>query len=449
MKRHTPLGLLFLVTCGFCTAPAICPATEAWPRFQGPTPSAAASANLPTRWSATENILWQANLPGYGQSSPVIGNRMVVVTTISGANKENCHVLALDPQSGKKLWQHDLKAASGAKNNSFVSRAAPTPFIDADQITILFEGGNLLSLDHSGNVRWQRNLVADYGQIKSAHGLGASLEQNDTAAFVWIERKNDPYLMAVSKTDGKTLWKSPGLGVTSWSSPRLVPVGESHHLVLSGVGKLAGYDPANGKQLWLLEDISGNSTPTPVPLGNGQFLIAATTGTRRSASAGKAARSNGLVEIRQAADGTFDAEFVWRAKRATSSFGSPLAHRGNAYFVNKQGVIYCLDLVDGKEKYAKRTAGSVWATPIANGERMYFFGKKGTTTIVKAGDAFSKIAENDIFASATAEDEGEDESDPPAAATAPAMGGPVLYAAALDGESLFLRTGRVLYCLRQ
>jgi len=435
-------AFFFLVTCALCATRAVCSAESVWPQFQGP-PHDASAANLPTHWSATDNILWQAELPGYGQSSPVIGNGMVVVTTISGPNKENCHILALDVHSGKTLWQHDLKAASGAKNNTYVSRAAPTPFIDEDQITVLFEGGNLLSLDHSGNPRWERNLVADYGEIKSTHGIAASLEQNDDDAFVWIERKNDPYLLAVSKKDGKTLWKSPGLGVTSWSSPRLVPVGDSHHLVISGVGKLAGYDPENGKQLWLLEDISGNSTPTPVPVGNGQFLIAATTGSRSSVSPGKAARSNGLVEIRQAADGTFGAAFLWRAKRATSSFGSPLAHRGNAYFVNKQGVIYCLDLVNGKEKYAKRTAGSVWATPIASGERMYFFGKNGITTIVKAGDAFLKIAENDLFTT------GQEESKPTAAPTAPAMGGQVLYAAALDGERLFLRTGRVLYCLQQ
>ena len=226
------------------------------------------------------------------------------------------------------------------------SRAAPTSIIDDDQITVLFEGGNLLSLDHQGNELWQRNLVEDFGEIKSRHGLSASLEQNRNTVFVWIERENDPYVLAVSKRDGADRWKVPGLGVTSWSSPRLVPLEQGAHLVLSGIGKLAGFDPASGEKLWEFDDISGNSTPTPVPVGDGRFLIGATTG-RTGGSAGKAARSNGLMQISRDKDGKFAADFLWRCKRATSSFGSPLAHGGLAYFVNRQGVIYCVSLNDG------------------------------------------------------------------------------------------------------
>jgi hypothetical protein len=211
-----------------------------------------------------------------------------------------------------------------------------------------------------------------------------------------MERENDPYVMAVSKKDGQTRWKVPGLGTTSWSSPRLVPVEETLHLVLSGIGKLVGLDSKSGEIRWTIDDINGNSTPTPVPVGDGRFLIAATTG-REGGGGDKAARSNGLIGIKRQDDGSYQADFLWRAKRATSSFGSPLAHNGLAYFVNRQGVIYCLDLESGEEKYAQRTADSVWATPFAAGEHLYFFGKKGTTTVIKAGQAFEEVAVNQFL----------------------------------------------------
>ena len=413
-------------------------AETGWPKFQGPSASDGLSDSLPLNWSTEKDIAWTASLPGYGQSSPVIHGDLLVITSIEGPEKETGIIVGLDKNTGKTLWKKEIQTASGAKNNSYVSRAAPTPIIDANQITVLFEGGNLLALDHQGGELWQRNLVADFGEIKARHGLSSSLEQNKETVFVWIERENEPYVLAVSKKDGTNQWKAPGLGVTSWSSPRLVPVEESEHLVLSGVGKLIGLDPQSGEKLWDFEDISGNSTPTPVPAGDGRFLIGATTG-RSGGGAGKAARSNGLVQISRGDDAKFKAEFVWRSKRATSSFGSPLIHAGLAYFVNRQGVIYCLDLADGEEQYAERTADSVWATPFAAGDKLYFFGKKGTTTIIKSGKEFEEVAVNQLVT---------DKAEGDAAEASPARGGRVLYAAAADEGTIFLRTGNRLFCIR-
>ena len=424
--------ILFLIPQGLCGDEA------SWPQFQGPPQADANGGKLPTRWSADENVAWTATLPGYGQSSPVIWGNLLVLTSIEGPEKETGIVVGLDKQTGKVSWKKEIQTASGAKNNNYVSRAAPTPIIDAERITVFFEGGNLLSLDHQGNEIWKRNLVDDFGEIKSRHGLSASLEQNRDTVFVWIERENEPYVLAVSKKDGTDRWKVPGLGVTSWSSPRLVPFDQGAHLVLSGVGKLVGFDPESGERLWELDDISGNSTPTPVPVGDGRFLIGATTG-RSGGGSGKAARSNGLVQISGSDDGTYAADFLWRCKRATSSFGSPLAHNGLAYFVNRQGVIYCLNLTDGEEQYAERTADSVWATPFAAGERLYFFGKKGTTTVIKAGNVFEELSVNQLAT---------DPADGESAAASPARGGRVLYAAAVDDGAIFLRTGNRLFCIR-
>ena len=53
-------------------------------------------------------------------------------------------------------------------------------------VIAFFEGGNVLALNRKGELRWQRDLVADYGPIRARHGLGSSLEQNDEHVFVWI-----------------------------------------------------------------------------------------------------------------------------------------------------------------------------------------------------------------------------------------------------------------------
>lgn len=423
-------------------------------------------SRLPLTWGPKENIAWTADIAGYGQSSPVTFGDRAFVKSISGPKKEHCHVAAFDLNSGKKLWQHDLDSATQAENNNYISKAAPTPAVDSSGVVCFFEGGNLLTLTHDGQVRWQRNLVEEFGAIESRHGLSASLEQTDDRIFVWVERSKEPYVLAVEKSSGKDLWKSAGLGVTSWASPRLVPiVGESlrdSHLVLSGIGALVGLDPATGKQLWRFEGIKGNSTPTPVPIGNGRFLIGATAG-RGEPDAGKAAESNGLIAIKQATDGTFAADFVWKAKRATSSFGSPLAHRGHAYYVNATGVLFCLNLETGEEVFSNRIADSIWATPLPMGDRIGFFGKGGIVSVVSAGPKFESLVENTTWeltaqpvAAATKDGGDKKESGGSGRGGSTAggasrggmsFGGAVLYAAVIANDRLLLRRGDKLYCV--
>ncbi len=435
-------------------------ADESWSSFQNGGNSSASNQSRLRAWDSVSDASWRAEIPGYGQSSPVVWNGRVYVTSVSGPKKETYHISAFQLTDGEKLWQHDVKNASPQESSNYVSRAAPSPVVDETGVICFFEGGNLVALTHANELRWERNLVDEYGKIEGRHGLGASVEQDATTAFVWVERSEEPYVLAVDKKSGKNKWKVPGIGATSWSSPRLIPVGETRHLVFSAVGSLTGLDPASGARLWSLDGINGNSTPTPVPLGDGRFLIGATTGrggSRRggrgrsstggegaeNAPGGRAAKSNGVVQISQNGEGQWSADYLWRAERATSSFGSPIAHDGHAYFVNRSGVLYCLDLKTGQEHYAKRLGGSIWATPIAAAQQILFFGKDGTVYFVKPGPEFEKIASAPVWAAKTA----AKPQTPPGRGGG--FSGPILYAASILNERVLIRTGKELICYGQ
>lgn len=426
MFRAFSFAVCVLFSAGFSAF-----AVDNWASFQNGG-NLELSTKAPLRWSPKEGVAWSKNLAGYGQSAPIIWKDHIYITWCAGANKEELMVQALNLKTGESIWKQKVANSSPQESTNYVSKAAPTPVADKQGVIAFFEGGNLIALTHEGKTRWQRDLVKDYGKIESRHGLASSLEQNDEHVFVWVERAETPYLLAVSKKTGETVWKSAGLAVTSWSSPRLVPVGSSHHLVLSGSGKIAGYDPKTGQRLWAMEEISNNSTPTPIPLGDGKFLIGASEG--RGSQTSSPARSNGVIQISKKDDGEFIAEFVWTAKKATSSFGSPIAANGNAYFVNRTGVLFCLDLKTGEQKYAERIAGSIWATPIQSPKGIYFFGKDGQTTVVDSGDEFKVLVENAIWQQAKGKE-------------TPSFGGPVLYAASFAGGRLVLRRGDQVYCV--
>ena len=57
---------------------------EQWPQFRGPNASGVVpdNAQLPLRWSESENISWRTPIPGLGWSSPVVASNMVFLTTV-------------------------------------------------------------------------------------------------------------------------------------------------------------------------------------------------------------------------------------------------------------------------------------------------------------------------------------------------------------------------------
>jgi len=410
---------------------------QQWSSFLNGGKPTAESAKIATQWSPETGIAWQTKLAGYGQSSPIVHGETVYTTSVTGANKETLNVEAFSMATGKRAWIHSQPNSTPQANTVMVSRAACSPVADDQGIIAMFEGGNVVALKHDGTIRWQRDLTAEFGDVKARHGLAASLEQNDQHVFVWVERSESPYVMAVNKSDGETVWKVAGLGSTSWGSPRLVAVGETDHLTLSSSGKVVGLDPASGKRLWEFDNIQGNSSTTPIPVGNGKFMIGSTAGRGKTTFTKPC---SGVIEIKQTDDG-FEAAWLWSSMKLTCSFGSPFAFENRAYFVNRTGIAHCHHVETGERIFAGRlSCGSVWATPLASGGLLYFFGKSGASCVVSPADKLEVLEENRLWSAdkpdAAKSDKPEDR-----------FSGAVLYAAATAGQQLLLRRGDTLFAI--
>lgn len=434
-KKFQRTQILILVVGGWLAAFGSGPllADPGWTAFQNG--GQLKFASLPDAWDADgKNIAWKIAIDGYGQSSPVVFGDQVLLTFTSGPNKEQCHVAAYGLKDGSKRWQQSFANPTPEESNNYISRAAPTPVVDARGAIVSFEGGLVIALSHDGKIRWEKNLVESYGPIKARHGLAASLEQDSEHVFVWIEREGSPYVLALHKESGEVFWKTDGVGATSWSSPRLITVGGESQLVCSASGRVAAFDAKTGNKVWEFTDIANNTTCTPIPVGDGLFVIGASDG-RGEQPGGATAPSSGLLEIRSI-DGKFQVGYKWRADKATCSFGSPIVAGNKVWLVNRSGVLYQLDLESGKQISAERVAaGSVWATPIATDQRLYLFGKGGVTSIVDLANA------SEIATCTTWEQAAETAANP--------MGGAVLYAAVTDGDTLLIRRGDALYAIRQ
>jgi outer membrane protein assembly factor BamB len=404
-----------------------------WGKFQNGGRPVADAEGLPTTWSENKNLAWAAEIHGYGQSTPIIAGGQIYVTSVSGEQKDRFHLSAYSIDSGEKQWQLDFVNPSPKENTPMTSRAAPTPVADKDGCVAFFEGGIVVAVDRDGVIRWRRNLIEDYGPAVARHGLASSLEQDERCVFVWVERSDDPYILALDKRTGEDAWKVAGAGATSWASPRLIPTDWGEQLVCSASGKILGIDPESGDRLWTFTDIANNASCTPIPVAKNRFLIGASDG-RGEENAGTGAAFNGVIEIAKEGD-RFVASYLWNAEKASCTFGSPVVADGSACIVNRAGVLYRLNIETGAQMSVNRTsAGGIWATPIVAGDRLYLFGYKGTTSVISLADG-EELSENRLW-SAPADG-------------APFGGGNVLYAAAPASPYLILRRGDMLYAVKE
>ena len=356
-------------------------AGQVWLGFRGTGNSHSTAKNLPLKWSAEENVAWQVELPGYGQSSPVVWKDRVWVTSVAGEMQDRLLLHCLDLTAGKTLWHHEFPASQGVKTSDYVSKAAPTPVLDADRVYAFYESGDLFALDHAGKLLWQRSLVKDYGPIRSNHGLGSSPVLAGDAVIVLVAREGGSYLLAVDRKTGKNVWKRDHPFPISWSTPLLTTEGGKPVLVISASGGVEAFDAATGEPVWSLDGLKGNTVASPAAAGD---LIVVGASERGS-----------TVAIRAGGKGKItDTHVAWRAQEASVSFGSPLVHNGLVYVVNRAGVVFCLDLKSGKSLWDTRLRAATWASPVAAGDRVYFFSTNGDTTVLKAGGTLEKLAEN-------------------------------------------------------
>ncbi|QDT99378.1 PQQ-like beta-propeller repeat protein [Gimesia aquarii] len=457
------------LTCVLCIAeetPFEDSKIQRWPAFQGAGATAIAAESIPLVWSPQENIAWQTEFPGKGQSSPVIWGDRVFVTSIEGAMKNDCHVVALDLATGKLVWDFKTASSQPVRANYFQSRSAPTPVVDARHIYAFFETGNLMALDHAGKKIWSRSLTDDYGEFEVRIGLAASLTQTADTVVVLIDHEGPSYLLAVDKQTGKTKWKTERFSRQSYASPTVLKVNQADHIVCSSSGSIDGYDPTTGKQLWMFEEVGGNRACTPISFGDGKFLISASPGMHDERLA-DAKKSNFAMQVKRVGE-EYQQTILWKTNNAMPSFGSPMVHQGLAYWVNKVGVVYCFDVATGKQVYIKRLRQSCWATPFGLGDRVYFPGKDGLTTVIAAGREFQELAQNELFDGATAAGDADLKRREEAARKPRSTqrsernsGGrsrtrnglifadPVQYGYAAVNGSLVMRTGSKLYCIRK
>ncbi|MEM9017043.1 MAG: PQQ-binding-like beta-propeller repeat protein [Verrucomicrobiota bacterium] len=342
-----------------------------WAEFRGQGSEASLTGKLPVEWSDQNGIAWQTDLSGFGQSSPVVYGGTVWVTSTAGDRKESLIVEGFDLKSGERTTHFETSTKETVEEvTKMISQGAPTPVVDELGLYAFFESGDLIALSPTGEERWRRSLVEEFGPFIGGHGIGSSLTQNDEHLFVLVDHDGPSYLLAVNKSDGNTAWKTDREPRVSWTSPLYFEEGGKSFLAISSNGQLAVYKATSGEMLASIDGLEGNNVPSPTWTG-ASFLIGSS-----------APQQSRAVSMTLSDDGSVELKDAWKVGSVTSSFASPIAFRGMGFFVNRAGVLQSVSLENGETRWETRLPASTWASPLVAGDHLYFFCQNGTTVIL-------------------------------------------------------------------
>jgi outer membrane protein assembly factor BamB len=409
-----------------------------WPQWRGPEGNGVSrESGLPLAWSETENIVWKADLPAWGTSTPAVWGDAIFLTVQHDDGK--LQVLRLNASDGQIAWTRDVGSAemvreaekrSVQKFHRLHNGASPSPVTDGQTVFYHFGNGELAAFDFAGNQQWRRNLQADYGPYSIWWGHANSpVVYKDLLISVCMQdslqgaagdpppKQTQSYVVAHDKKTGEVRWFTPRFAAASaeqfdsYTTPVFHPIAGGTEMIVMGSNQLDAYDPATGKQRWHLGGLVGGRTITgPVVAGDTAFTTRGQKGE--------------LVAVQLGGSGSLDEGAVrFRHKEATPDTCCPVVWQNRVYMIADQGIAQCLDAATGAVLWKERLPGDYKASPIAAESRVYFLNTAGLATVVAAdGPEFRKLAENQL----------DDET---------------LASPAVSAGRIYLRGKKKLYCI--
>jgi len=412
-------------------------AAENWPNWRGPRwDGTSLETHVPVRWSNAEdsetagNVLWRWTVPYRGHASPIVWEDTVLVV---GANEkaEKRMLVALDRRTGKVRWERVVLHSPLESLNRLNSYASSTPATDGEQIYVSFlevtgkmvpalhmsrprsvTAGRMVvaAYDFQGNRLW----IARPGDFVSVHGYCSSPVLYRNMVIVNGDHDGDSYIVALDRTTGKTIWKTPRPNRTrSYCTPLIRDLAGRTQMMLSGDISVCSYDPANGRELWRLDG------PTE------QFVASLVT-TRGLVFVTGGFPDHHILTVDPSGHGNITGSDLikWHHQRTSlvSYVPSPIAVGDYFFCVSDKGFGACYEARTGRVLWEQRMGRRYSASLVAADGKIYCLDDDGICKVVEAGPKFHLIAEN-------------------------RLGEPTCASIAISHGQLFLRSEQHLYCI--
>ncbi len=373
--------------------------SQNWTHFRGSDMNGHASVETaPLNWSETENVVWKVPVNGLGYSSPVVFGNQIWLTSATEDGTE-FYTYCFDFETGKLINEKALfKSDEPQHIHSTNSYATPTPCIEKGFVYVHYGtfGTACINTDNF-EVVWKREDMP----CKHMQGPASSLIIHKDKLIVHLEGTEDPYVVALDKKNGKTIWKSvrpaeiydplEPVFRKSFQTPIVIEVGGKELLISNSSFLCFAHDVNTGEVIWTIE-YGYDSTVSQPLFYDGLVYV----------NSGWIFEDNKPFFTRlYAVDPTGKGDVTkthikWMNEDEMPQIATPVIVDGKMYMVHDRGMVTCLDPKTGAPIWKEKLKGNFNASPIYAAENIYFMNVKGVCTIIKPGYSFQKVAENDI-----------------------------------------------------
>jgi outer membrane protein assembly factor BamB len=357
-----------------------------WSQWRGPDRSdVSRETGLLKKWpEGGPKLVWETKGAGSGYASVVIskGKVFTLGDAPSTAEDKNEYVLCFDDNTGKQLW----KTQVGRPDSHGYSGARSTPTIDGERLYVITPYGVLLCLETAnGKIEWQKDLTKEFGGGKG-DGWGYSespLIDGDRVICTPGKEKNT--MVALDKTNGKTIWTTSRKGDRGAGHASIVisEVGGDRVYVQTTAGGALGVRAKDGKLLWSYP--FGATAVIPTPIVRGDLVFVAAGYGRGGALLRQVADSEGNVKI----------EEVYGLKSVLSNKHGGIVLVGDYLYsdTDDSSNPHCAELMTGKLQWKERGSGSGSAAITAADGHLYIRFANGKMVLAEANPkAFREIS---------------------------------------------------------
>lgn len=380
-----------------------------WPQWRGPRgDSTTPETALPATWSETDNVVWKAALPEWGDSTPAVWDDAIFLTAETGGE---LLLVRLSTHDGKVAWMREAGAGTAVRKEATTGKrsskfhdlhnlATPSPVTDGERVIVHFGNGLLASYRCDGTLEWQRNLVDDYGAytIWWGHANSPVIVDNLVISACMQDSLDGEstslapsYVVAHDKATGKLVWHTPRMTGAhaeegdSYTTPQLRMANGRRELVIMGGNVLDAYDPRTGAPLWSVAGLTGGRTVTGPTLA-GDWIFT-TVGMRGP-----------LQALKPAGTGKLPGDVIaWKETQNTPDSCSPVAWNGLLWVVTDNGIGACYRQDTGEKMWRERIGGRDYkASPVAGDGKVYFLSRDGLCTVLKSTAEREVLANNQL-----------------------------------------------------
>ena len=370
-----------------------------WTHFRGSGLNGHALVkNAPINWDESSNIDWKVPVKGLGWSSPVVYEDQIWLTSAARDGKE-FYTFCFDFETGRLLDEKTIFTSEDPQRiHSTNSYATPTPCIEKGYVYVHFGSfGTACINTRTYEVVWKRDdLPCEHMQ-----GPASSPVIYKDMLILHLEGTKDPYVVSLNKRTGELIWKSvrppeiydPIQPVyrKSYQTPIIIEVNGRDLMISNSAFMCFAHDVYTGEVVWTVE--YGYDSTVSMPLyHNGIayvnsgwiFLENKPSFTRQYA-----------IDPSGEGDVT-DTHVKWIYEDEVPQIPTPVIVDNRMYMVHDRGMVTCLDIQTGKPVWKEKLSGNFNSSPVYAGGNIYFINVKGECTIIKPGDEFQIVAENNI-----------------------------------------------------